>query len=406
MKRQESLTGTKVAWLIPSMARNFFHWLPLIEEFSNIFPDTIVFTGLCPENISSENVSFNLKIAGKTRFIKLGTKGSRYEKVIIIPPLDIPFHLLKFLPQVILTYGFSIWTVIVLLLKPFIGWRVIVVYEGSTPTVDDRESKLRTFGRKLMTRGSDAFLTNTHSGKSYLVEFLKANKELVFVRPYLLPDIKYLTLKEVDVKKLLVDAPRPVFLYVGLIIQRKGLKFLIEAFAALKSQGYDNYTLLIVGDGPQRGELEDIVKEREIEKQVRWMGWFDYNSLGYFYSSSDIFVFPTYEDTWGLVVLEAMAFAKPVLCSKLAGAQEMIQEGENGYIFNPDCDSPDALAEIIKRFIDNPNIIEPMGQKSKTLASSHTPRAIADYLKCIIEFVLGLRNRSSIKFAEYPQKQQ
>lgn len=405
MKSQESLTGTKVAWLIPSMARNYFHWLPLIEEFTSIFPSTTVFTGLCPEDISSENVPFNLKIVGKTRFIKLGMKESRYEKVIIIPPLDIPFLLLKFFPRVIFAYGFSIWTVIVLLLKLFTGWRVIIVYEGSTPTIDDRESRLRTYGRKLMTRGSDAFLTNTHSGKSYLVQFLKANKELVFVRPYLLPDIKYLTQKKVDVKKLLGDATKPIFLYVGLIIQRKGLKFLIEAFAALKSKGYVNYTLLIVGDGPQRGELENIVKEREIEKQVRWMGWFDYTSLGYFYTSSDIFVFPTYEDTWGLVVLEAMAFAKPVLCSKLAGTQEMIQEGENGYTFNPDCDKPDDLAEIIKRFIDNPDMIRPMGEKSKILASSHTPKVVADYLKCIIEFVLGLRDRSSGKFAEYPQKQ-
>jgi len=403
MKSQD-VSNVRVAWIIPSMARGFA-WQGLLEEFASIFPDSMVFTGLQPMDWSKDNVDFNLNVVGITRFITIGKNNSNYERGIIIPPFNILFHLLKFFPDVILAYGFSIWTVIVLLLKPFTRWRVIIVYEGSSPTVDARESKCRVCGRKLIRKFSDAFITNSKSGKSYLVQFLKAKKELVFVRPYLVPDIKNMSEKKVDVKKLLKDEKRPVFLYVGLIIKRKGLKFLIESFAALKRKGYDDFTLVIAGEGPQRLELESMVEEVGIEKQVKWIGWVDYSSLGCFFNSSDIFVFPTFEDTWGLVVLEAMAFGKPVLCSELAGAMEMVQNGENGFIFNPALDKPEELSEILRRFIDNPNLVKRMGEKSKQLASSHTPKTVANNLKYIIEFVLGLRDGGSEVFSEYHQRE-
>ncbi len=403
MKVQE-LSDIKVAWLIPSMARGYC-WLRLLEEFANIFPDSMVFTGLWPPNRPKENIAFNLNVIGKTRFIGFGESKSHYQRGIIMPPLGIPYHLLRFLPNVIFTYGFSIWTLIVLVLRPLAQWRVIIVYEGSTPTVDARESRVRTFVRKLMATSTHAFITNSHSGKLYLVQFLKAKNELVFVRPYLVPDIKYLSQKKVNVKRLLADASRPIFLYVGLIINRKGLKYIIEAFARLRREGYESFTLVIVGDGPQRVELENLVIEKGIDKQVKWMGWVDYSSLGYYFCSSDIFVFPTLEDTWGLVVLEAMAFSKPVLCSKLAGAMEMVKNGENGFTFDPTYDQPEELSEIIKRFIDDPYLIQRMGDKSKMLASCHTPETVVIYIKYIIEFVLGWRDRNSKIFSEYPQEQ-
>jgi len=403
MKRQD-LSDVKVAWMIPSMARGFA-WQSLLEEFANIFTDSKVFTGLWPMNRPKDDVDFNLNVIGKTRFITLGQKNSKYARGIIMPPLGIPFHILKYFPNVILTYGFSIWTVMVLLLKTFTRWRVITVYEGSSPTVDAKGSRLRIWGRKLMARLSDAFITNSHSGQSYLVEYLKARKDLVFVRPYLVPDTKILCEKEIDVKNMLRDVKRPVFMYVGLLIQRKGIEFLIESLASLKEMGYDDFTLVIAGDGSQREKLEAIVKDMGIESRVRWLGWVDYGSLGYYFDSSDIFVFPTYEDTWGLVVLEAMAFGKPVICSQLAGAVEMVKDGENGFTFNPARDKPEALSELLRKFIDDPGLARRMGQRSKKMASLHTPESVANHIKYIVEFALGWRDRASMKIIEHPQEQ-
>jgi glycosyltransferase involved in cell wall biosynthesis len=168
---------------------------------------------------------------------------------------------------------------------------------------------------------------------------------------------------------------RPIFLYVGRIIHRKGIKLLLEACALLQAQGYHNYSLLLIGTGEQREELEAFVKDHKLESQVTWVGWVDYGCLGAYFEQADVFVFPTLEDIWGMVALEAMVFGKPVLCSKWAGAAEMIVEGENGYIFDPY--KPEELAIAMRRFLDQPELIHSIGQRSQQLITEKNPSSAA-----------------------------
>ena len=191
--------------------------------------------------------------------------------------------------------------------------------------------------------------------------------------------------------KLLKDAEpgvqlrRPVFLFIGQLIPRKGLQFLLEACIILKTKGYHNFTLLVVGDGAEREELEVFSKNHGLEDCVKWAGWVGYGSLGSYFHNADVFVLPTLEDTWGMVVLESMTFGKPVLCSKFAGASEMVLEGENGYLFDPH--NPEELAKVMCRFIEEPNLIAAMGKKSQQLMSQHTPQAAAQFFVEVISSV-------------------
>ena len=79
-----------------------------------------------------------------------------------------------------------------------------------------------------------------------------------------------------------------------------------------------------------------------------------------------------------MVVLEAMVFGKPILCSKWAGASELVIDGENGYVFDPH--DPEALAEIMKRFINEPKLVASMGRKSQQMMAHRTPKAAAQFL--------------------------
>jgi glycosyltransferase involved in cell wall biosynthesis len=87
--------------------------------------------------------------------------------------------------------------------------------------------------------------------------------------------------------------------------------------------------------------------------------------FGSYFQQADIFVFPTFEDIWGMVALEAMIFGKPVVCSKWAGAVEMVSDGTNGYIFDPY--NSQELASVMCRFIDEPELINSMGNQSQQL---------------------------------------
>src|SRR5439155_13800916 len=112
-------------------------------------------------------------------------------------------------------------------------------------------------------------------------------------------------------------AHAPVFLYVGRLIRLKGLRELLagwERYTAAGGRG----TLVLVGDGPERLALDAIITEKRLPRVV-FAGKADYESIALYYAMADVLVMPTLEDNWSLVVPEAMACGKPILCSQYNG---------------------------------------------------------------------------------------
>ena len=369
----------RVAWLFPSMVRGNY-WHPVLSEFTKIFQQTTVYTGFWPGFTPGFEGAFRVEVVGKTRLTETTQPLPRYSRGVAYASLNIVGHLLQFKPQVIFTSGFSIWTLLALLFKPWGRWRTIVAYEGSSPMVDCCDSKLRLTLRRLMVRFADAFVTNSIRGKVYLTKILGAEENCVFAQPYEVPDLKALSgQQEAEIN---LEVQHPVFLYTGQLIRRKGLHLLLEACAILQKQGCRNYTVCLVGDGPQRDELEDFSQKHDLKDRIQWVRWVDYVRLNTYFRNADVFVLPTLEDTWGMVVLEAMVFGKPILCSKWAGASEMVVEGENGYVFDPH--DPEELARIMGCFVEQPELIVSMGRRSRRMMERFTPEAAADFLGGVV----------------------
>jgi len=238
-----------------------------------------------------------------------------------------------------------------------------------------------------MVHFADAFITNSDGGKRYLTKFLKVKESSLFVRPYQVPDAATLLASRTPGELCFSGMQHPIFLFVGEIIPRKGLHLLLDACSRLRDEGYNEWTLLIVGAGPQRSELEDFVKNHGLEDRIKWAGWVSYGKLGPYFQEADVFIFPTLEDIWGMVALEAMAFGKPLLCSKWAGTAEMVADNENGFIIDPY--RPDQMANQMKRFINNANLIQSMGERSKHKIAAHTPKAVAKHLSHVVESVIN-----------------
>jgi glycosyltransferase involved in cell wall biosynthesis len=269
-------------------------------------------------------------------------------------------------------------------------WKVIINYDGSSPRADYRNSWLRTAQRRIMVALTDGFITNSNAGKAYLTEIINARGSKVFARPYQVADVSALfngESKNLQQKIKQKELKHPVFLFVGQIIHRKGLSYLLNSCTILRKEGIRDYSLLILGEGVQREELETFTQEQNLEDCVQWIGKVEYDRLGAYFSSSDVFILPTLEDVWGVVVLEAMACGKPIICSQFAGAAEMVVEGENGYIFDPH--QPEILAEIMLRFIKNPNLALSMSQKSLELIDKHNPKEAAKFLAKVTSSVWG-----------------
>jgi glycosyltransferase involved in cell wall biosynthesis len=120
-------------------------------------------------------------------------------------------------------------------------------------------------------------------------------------------------------KRFLPD-PRPIFLYVGRVAVEKN----IESFLRLDLPG----TKYVVGDGPQLNRLiHDFPK-------VRFVGVKKGEDLANYYAAADVFVFPSLTDTFGIVMLEAMASGVPVVGFPVRGPADIIKQGETGYYGN------------------------------------------------------------------------
>ena len=122
------------------------------------------------------------------------------------------------------------------------------------------------------------------------------------------------------------------FVYVGRLWRGKGLDYLLDAFGALQRKTLQKVSLLLVGDGPDEAKLRARCRSESITN-VFFVGFRHKGELPKYLGISDVFVFPTLGDPYGLVVDEAMACSLPVIATTSTGEiADRIEEGVNGFI--------------------------------------------------------------------------
>lgn len=176
-------------------------------------------------------------------------------------------------------------------------------------------------------------------------------------------------------------------LVAGRLVAAKGIRPLLAAWRGLAPELRDAWTLLFVGDGPLRPEIEQAAAAGAAG-EILCCGAVAARDMADFYAGADLLVFPSLGDPWGLVVNEALACGVPVLCSRLAGcADDLIRPGENGWHFDP-LDADDfsrALAGAL-RCPDR----ERMGHRACEVAKRFTPGCMADGMRRAIAHAVGL----------------
>ena len=166
-----------------------------------------------------------------------------------------------------------------------------------------------------------------------------AMPERVFIAPSIVDNEFYIEQynrlhpKKKQLKKDRGIRHNKVILYVGQLIERKGIQYLISAYELLK-RDYNDACLVIVGDGPLKDKLQEVCIEQNID-DVIFTGWVSEKEKVIYYSIADVFVLPTLEDVWGLVVNEAMCCGLPIITTNAAGCSiDLVENGYNGFIVN------------------------------------------------------------------------
>lgn len=143
-----------------------------------------------------------------------------------------------------------------------------------------------------------------------------------------------------------------------------GIDTLIQAFACVcRNNPHLDTRLLIAGTGPDREALESLCEELSVRNKVDFLGYIPNEQLPALYARFDVAVSLSREESFGVVAVEAMSCQCPVVTSDAEGFQEVVADGETGFVVPKD--NPQAAAEAIQRLIDNPELGRTMGEAGR-----------------------------------------
>jgi glycosyltransferase involved in cell wall biosynthesis len=174
---------------------------------------------------------------------------------------------------------------------------------------------------------------------------------------------------------------KPLLLYVGRLVKEKNLNHLVYALKMLRSKGHV-FQMVFVGGGPMKKDLQSRIPD------AHFTGFLTGRPLSEWYASADLFVFPSITETFGNVVLEAMASGIPALVSNQGGVKELVQEGVTGFVAEPN--SPKDLAKKIEIALTNRDILSRMGREARKRAEERSwQKANLALLRCYEQVLIN-----------------
>ena len=261
------------------------------------------------------------------------------DRIYVHLNLGLLWSLPKFRPDIIITVEMGLRTLFAVLYGKLM--RVPVwVWWGGTLHSERNISWGRKRLRKWLVRRVHRWISYGETSTEYLESIGVQRNEILQIQNCVPQEI--FTAEPAEASTWFTDWQRPVLLSVGQLIPRKGLDRLIETCGRATERGA-KFSLVLIGRGAEEENLRKLAQDCGL-RHFQILPNQSQSVLNGIYRAADVFVFPTYEDVWGLVVNEAIWAGRPVLCSQFAGcAKELLPEP---CIFNPtESESFDAAVE-------------------------------------------------------------
>jgi glycosyltransferase involved in cell wall biosynthesis len=167
-------------------------------------------------------------------------------------------------------------------------------------------------------------------------------------------------------------------LFVGSITKRKGVDLLLEAYYDLNLPESE---LILIGG---MADASDLLKN--FKGNYKYIPFTNQKELSNYYRDADIFVFPSYLDSWGMVVLESMACGTPAIVSENTGSRDAIDDGKDGFVIP--AYNKEILKEKIKYFYNNRSAVERFGKRAEKKSSKYIWENYRKNIKSIINQIL------------------
>ena len=308
----------------------------------------------------------------KTVVLKGVSVRARSDFTFIQPSLFLVLR--KIRPDVIITSAFGPNTLFGSLFARMTGIPVIL-WSASSIASERKYGRFRCWYRKFLIKLQKAYVAVGMDAKDYLVS-IGAPEDKCFIAVNAVDDVT----AHPEIKALRKEGEKirskykgSILLYSGRLIEIKGIDLLFNAYKTI--QDTNEVTLLILGSGPLDNTLKNFVVNMKL-KNVEFLGFKQEREMWAHYFASDVYVLPTREDTWGMVINEAMQCGLPVVCSKYAGcSRELVVHNKTGFIIDPY--DTNAFAEALERTISDSNLRKSMSNSALEKISEYSMQASA-----------------------------
>ena len=192
-------------------------------------------------------------------------------------------------------------------------------------------------------------------------------------------------------------SPPPTVAFAGGLVQGKGVEVLLKAFAKVVEQ-VPEARLLLAGEGPQQKQLRELIVELGLSANVSMLGHIPRQELEQHFTSAWVQAVPSIrEETFGLVSAEAMIRGTAVVASSSGGLNEIVQNGQTGFLVPPG--DINLLAEALIRILKNRDLAEQMGNSGRELALKHFTGEI-----CVKKFITLYQNLCRSEFSPHSKR--
>lgn len=275
------------------------------------------------------------------------------------------------------------------------GWR-----NDGTPPIRRLYQALGQVFIGFFYRSADACVSYGTKQKDHLLS-LNVDGKKIFIAPQAsMARLGEEDRSQMEIKKDLGLGGKKVVLYIGRLIKRKGVDYLIKAFAELRKERDDVHLLIIGGEGwygnEEHIDMDQLKKLSEnsglrLGQDVSFLGEIENKNLSKYYAIADVFVLPsiTYGlgEPWGLVLNEAMQFGKPVISTDAVGAAyDLIEDGVNGFMVPEK--NVEALHQALSKILSDPAMEERMGRESRRIISGYTYEKMLDGFERAISYAI------------------
>lgn len=229
------------------------------------------------------------------------------------------FRLLWRRPEVVICINASPYTLVCVLYARLLRKRFVLWWAG-TALSEKKVGFLKNQFRRLIFNLTDGFVAYSEFAASYLVNMGVEDEKITVLGNMTFDPVAYRAL--VDKARSERRLSPPTLLAVANLVKRKNYVFLLQVFAVLRER-FQNLELIIAGDGPERGQLEEMIHELGLDG-VKLLGHVPHDQMPHLYARADVFVHPATMDQWPQCVNEAMSAGVPVVISKYSGVTQVL----------------------------------------------------------------------------------